>query len=240
MSAELRQLLALLEARVNGEASPEAGEDEAGDLPSAGRYFADAIMQPGKLAAAGLAAIHAHQYSVDPATGRQCQGVSFGALTAALDDLMGKMLAPSAGTEVIESHLLASGVLLGNAATAWLTYSLKADDTDKAEVFGRLALRAQEQQRKTLKTLADIRSPKRATFIKRQVNQAINQQVNNGDNGLDDKSLVESQAENFSDRNPHELLEVLPSERLDTRTQGPASGVDPQLEALGAIHRPQD
>lgn len=55
MSAELQQLLALLEARVNGKASQAAGEDEAGDLPSAGRYFADAIMQPGKLAAAGLA-----------------------------------------------------------------------------------------------------------------------------------------------------------------------------------------
>lgn len=235
MSAELRQLLALLEARVNGKASPEAGEDEAGDLPSAGRYFADAIMQPGKLAAAGLAAIHAHQYSVDPATGRPCQGVSISALTAALDGLMDKALSPSAGSEVIESHLLASGVLLGNVATAWLNQSMKAETVDKIEAYGRLALRAQEQQRKTLKTLADIRSPKRATFIKRQVNQAINQQVNNGD-----KSLVESQTENFSDRNPHELLEVLPSERLDTRTQGPASGVDPQLEALGAIHRPKD
>lgn len=235
MSAELQQLLALLEARVNGKASQAAGEDEAGDLPSAGRYFADAIMQPGKLAASGLAATYAHQYSVDPATGRQCQGVSFGALTAALDDLMDKALTPSAGSEVVESHLLASGVLLGNVAAAWLNESMKAETVDKIEAFGRLALRAQEQQRKTLKTLADIRSPKRATFIKRQVNQAINQQVNNGD-----KSLVESQTENFPDRNPHELLEVLPSERLDTRTQGPASGVDPQLEAVGAIHRPQD
>lgn len=240
MSADLQRLLALLEARVNGKASQAAGKDEAGDLPSAGRYFADAIMQPGKLAAAGLAAIHAHQYSVDPATGKPCQGVAVGALTEAMNDLMVRALSPSAGSEVIESHLLASGVLLGNVATAWLNESMKAETVEKIEAFGRLALRAQEQQRKTLKTLADIRSPKRATFIKRQVNQAINQQVNNGDNGLDDKSLVESQAENFSDRNPHELLEVLPSERLDTRTQGPASGVDPQLEALGAIHRPQD
>ncbi len=235
MSGELQQLLALLEARINGKASQAAGEDEAGDPPKAGRYFADAIMQPSNLAASGLAATYAHQYSVDPATGRPCQGVAVGALTAALDGLMDKALAPSAGSEVIESHLLASGVLLGNVAAAWLNESMKAETADKIEAFGRLALRAQEQQRKTLKTLADIRSPKHATFIKRQVNQAINQQVNNGD-----KSLVESQTENFSDRNPHELLEVLPSERLDTRTQGPASGVDPQLEALGAIHRPQD
>ena len=41
----------LLEARINGKASQAAGEDEAGDPPKAGRYFADAIMQPGNLAA---------------------------------------------------------------------------------------------------------------------------------------------------------------------------------------------
>lgn len=229
MSTDLQELLALLEARCG---APQERDEH---LPQAGRYFAETVMLPGKLAASGLAAIYAHQYSVDPATGRKCQGVAVKALSESLDGLMAKALAPSAGSETIESHLLASAVLLGNTATTWLSYSMKAETVEKSEMYGRLALRAQEQQRKTLKTLADIRDPKRTTFIKRQINQAINQQVNNGD-----KSLVATQTKNFSDRNPSELLEVIPSERLDTRTQGTASGIDAPLEAVGAIHRPED
>ena len=235
MSAELQEILALLEARAKESPQEEIDYEEDERLPPAGRYFAETVMLPGKLAASGLAAIYAHQYSVDPVTGKRCQGVAFSALSESLDALMAKALAPSAGSEAIESHLLASVVLLGNTATAWLNNSIKAEMAEKAEMYGRLALKAQEQQRKTLKTLADIRDPKRTTFIKRQVNQAINQQVNNGG-----KSPVASQAENFSDRNPNELLEVIPSERLDTRTQGTASGIDTPLEAMGAIHRPED
>lgn len=216
------------------EVEAEAEAEETEPLPKAGRYFADVVMNPGKLAASGLATVHANQYSADPATGEPRQGVTFGALAEALENLMVEALSPSSGMEVIERHLLASIVLLGNVTTAWLTYSLKAEGTDKAEVFGRLALKAQEQQRKTLKTLADLRSPKRVAFIK-QLNAAHQQIVNNGG-----KSPVVADHENFMDRNPSELLEVIPSERLDTRTQSPASGADSQLATLGAVHRPQD
>jgi len=55
----------------------------------------------------------------------------------------------------------------------------KSDYLDQMEVSGRLALKAQNQCRATLATLAEIKNPKRATFIKQQ-NHAVNQQINNG------------------------------------------------------------
>lgn len=235
MTPDPTDMLAML-AAMAGElpGQGEADKEPAKGLPKAGRYFAEAVVKPERIAASGLAAVYIHQYSTDPATGQACQGVTPVALTDALCDLMGAALAPSAGLEAIEQHLLASAVLLGNAASAWLTYSMKAEETGKAEVFGRLALKAQEGQRKTLKALADIRSPKRATFIK-QVNAAHQQVVNNGG-----RSSVAPQIENFSARKPSELLEVLPGERLDTRAQGSARDFDSRMEAVGAVHGAED
>ncbi|RFC35356.1 MAG: hypothetical protein DID92_2727744208 [Candidatus Nitrotoga sp. SPKER] len=51
---------------------------------------------------------------------------------------------------------------------------------DAAEKYLRMALKAQAQCRTTLETLAEIKAPKSATFIK-QTNIAEQQQVNNGD-----------------------------------------------------------
>lgn len=47
------------------------------------------------------------------------------------------------------------------------------------EVFGRLALKAQNQTRQTASTLAEIKGIKKTTFI-HQLNHAHNQQINNG------------------------------------------------------------
>lgn len=46
------------------------------------------------------------------------------------------------------------------------------------QVFTDVALKAQNQSRKTLVALAELKHPKRTTFIKQQ-NNAVNQQVNN-------------------------------------------------------------
>jgi hypothetical protein len=106
--------------------------------------------------------------------------------------------------------------------------------TDVAEKYLRMALKAQSQCRTTLETLAEIKSPRSATFIK-QANIAEQQQVNNGPtvNGASPLHAHETKTENQS----NELLEVHHGERMDSGAAGAAIGTDPQLETVGKIDR---
>lgn len=91
-----------------------------------------------------------------------------------------------------------------------------------------LALRAQNQCRATLETLANVKFPKSATFI-RQANIAEQQQVNNG-------ALPRARA---SDAIPSsELLEAKPYEafRLDLGATGTTGEAHSPLETLGEVH----
>ena len=102
---------------------------------------------------------------------------------------------------------------------------------DATELYLRLAFRAQAQCRATIETLAQVKYPKSATFIK-QANIAQQQQVNNDR----DPTAKPSRTEKNIDAT-NELLEAQHGERLDTRATGEASGGDPHMETLGAIHR---
>ena len=72
-----------------------------------------------------------------------------------------------------QTHTLNSlfGMLVGKMSIA--------EQLKHFEVFGRLALKAQNQTRQTASTLAEIKGVKKTTFI-HQLNNAQNQQVNNG------------------------------------------------------------
>ena len=99
-----------------------------------------------------------------------------------------------------------------------------------AETYMRLALKAQAQCRATLETLANIKNP--PVVYARQANIANGpQQVNNG--------LGTSPASNQASP-PNELLETEHGKRVEPGTAGAAIGVDPALEAVGAIHRAAD
>jgi hypothetical protein len=50
---------------------------------------------------------------------------------------------------------------------------------NQVQVLADIGLRAQSNSRKALATLAEIKNPRRATFIK-QLNHAVNQQINEG------------------------------------------------------------
>lgn len=93
-----------------------------------------------------------------------------------------------------------------------------------------LALKAQSQCRATLQTLVDVKYPRQATFIK-QANIANQQQVNNGTPPAVEPSREEKPIQS------NELLEAQHGKRMDTGKTGAASGADPQLETVGAIHR---
>lgn len=100
-----------------------------------------------------------------------------------------------------------------------------AEEFGDAQIFVDLAMKIQNNCRKTVLTLSEIRNPKKTTFIKQQ-NCAVNQQVNN-DNTVDipKKSSLEN-----------ELLKVkhVPMELRTTITAIPT---DSQLETMGEINR---
>lgn len=94
-----------------------------------------------------------------------------------------------------------------------------------------LALKAQSQCRATLQTLSDVKHPNQPTFIK-QANIAGQQQVNNG---------TASPSREEKPVQSNELLKDTCHETeiigMDTGAARSASGNDPQLEAVGALHR---
>jgi hypothetical protein len=90
-----------------------------------------------------------------------------------------------------------------------------------AAIIADIALRAQNQSRKTLAVLAEIKNPRRTTFIKQQ-NNAVNQQVNNA---------IKSKSEKIK-KVANELLELKDEQRLDTRAAASSITDDSQVEAV--------
>jgi hypothetical protein len=104
------------------------------------------------------------------------------------------------------------------------------------ETLLRLALKAQAQCRATIETLAEVKQPKSATFVKQQ-NVAYQQQVNNGENIASDKRTNSpSHGKNKSNRQ-NELLDDKDGKWLDGRTTIATIDDDTQMETMGAIDR---
>jgi hypothetical protein len=104
------------------------------------------------------------------------------------------------------------------------------------ETYLRMAFKAQAQCRATLETLAEVKYPKAATFVKQQ-NVAYQQQVNNGgDNATNTPAGAHAHGKKSNQLN--ELLEEQHGERLDTRTKSTAGGNDSHLDPVEVCNRP--
>lgn len=158
-------------------------------------------------------------------------GADWSATLRALNDLRADALGNAGDTKAIERMLLAQSVVLQSMFANYMTRASRTDMLPKLQAFAELALKAQNQCRRTLATLAEIRNPRRAMFVK-QVNNAVNQQVNN------DKSLSATESREIPESEPLELLTVIPGETLDTGRTATPIGSRASLEAVGALHRP--
>ncbi|MDX2503552.1 MAG: hypothetical protein QNL62_03620 [Gammaproteobacteria bacterium] len=114
----------------------------------------------------------------------------------------------------LENMLLSQTHVLNAVFTNMVSHLSAADTLTKLDTYGRLALKAQTQTRQTISTLAEIKGIKKTTFI-HQVNQAHNQQVNNGAGENLKKSA-----------NERELI------NLDTRSKKSSTGEDSNDETL--------
>ena len=125
---------------------------------------------------------------------------------------------------------------------------------DATEKYMRLALKAQGQCRATAETLAEIKFPRSATFIK-QANIAGQQQVNNGGPAAKNHSETMIEAKNHAETvtnkatstricapektiNPtNELISEQANATLDTTGTRASSRLDSKLEAVAASNR---
>lgn len=101
------------------------------------------------------------------------------------------------------------------------------------ETFLRLALKAQNQSRMTLETLAAIKNPPVVFAKQANINHGNgNQQVNNGASPTMPNNPHAHAEKNVNQ--PNELLEVQHgSEKLDTRTAGAAIGKNKAMATVG-------
>ena len=102
------------------------------------------------------------------------------------------------------------------------------------ETYLRMAMKAQNQCRMTLETLATIKNPPVVVARQANINNGGQQQVNNGTApaGHPPAHAANVQAA------PTGLLEQQHGEWMDTGAAGTAGGVDPHLAPVGAVHRP--
>lgn len=103
------------------------------------------------------------------------------------------------------------------------------------EAYLRMALKAQNQCRMTLETLATIKNPPVVFARQANINNGGQQQVNNGAAPPPAEALAH--AANMQAA-PTGLLEQQHAEWLDTRAAGATGGADQHLAPVGEVHRP--
>ncbi len=89
----------------------------------------------------------------------------------------------------LEDHLINQMVILQRIFEVYTQKMISNKHPEYQKIFGSLALRAQNQSRKTIATLVELKNPKKLTFIKQQNNAQINLNQKN------DKQTIESGSE---------------------------------------------
>jgi hypothetical protein len=136
----------------------------------------------------------------------------------------------------LEGMLTAQAEALNAMFNQMAKKSIHAEYLPQMETFMRMALKAQSQCRTTVETIAEIKFPKSATFI-RQANIANQQQVNNGHS--ETNTRTHAQAGKVIDSST-ELLNEVNHAALDTGRTAAAIGLDKGLAALEAVDRTKD
>ena len=121
-----------------------------------------------------------------------------------------------------ESMLIAQAHTLDGLFAKLTTKALGSTELDRLERYLRLALKAQNQTRATLQTLAELKAPKQIAFV-RQANIGNQVQVNTDSRPARTRKKRKAQ---------NELLEVRHGERLDTRAQGETGSIDPAMATV--------
>jgi HD superfamily phosphohydrolase len=199
--------------------------DRQAEIVKLKKTGAECMTSSSMVNANAIQALHAKTF-----IGDGVQGIDFSTTVIELE----KAIAKVRGGDIsgLEAMLICQAQTLENVFLHFITRASNAEYLKNLDLYMHLALKAQNQSRATLATLAELKNPRRATFIKQQ-NNAVNQQVNN-------QTDPDSENRKISEQFANELLEQQHGERLDFGATATASGTDTILEAVGAIHRTKD
>jgi hypothetical protein len=151
-----------------------------------------------------------------------------GAHVAALSEVMDSL--ESGDLSHCENMLLGQAHALQSIFVDLARRATKQEYLKQWEGYLRMALKAQNQCRMTLQTLAEIKNPRPVSFVKQANITSGPQQINNG------SAATPPQArEKAGERN--ELLENQHGNYLDTGAQSTAGRADPHMEAVEVGHR---
>jgi hypothetical protein len=134
----------------------------------------------------------------------------------------------------------AEGMLMGQAQALqamFMNFAKRASyqkQVSNIESLVRMALKAQNQCRMTLETLANVKNP--PVVIARQANIAHGPQQVNNDAARNTPAPRTGSRATKPDR-ANELLEAKNGERLDTRATGTAGSAHPSMATVGKGHR---
>jgi len=121
-----------------------------------------------------------------------------------------------------ELSLLSQAKTLDVLFNEMTSASLAATNFETARFYADMALRAQNQCRKTLLAIATIRNPPPKQIVEQQ-NIALNQQINNSELATAIRGKIKSK---------NELLEEINAQRLDTRTTQATIPTNPEMATL--------
>lgn len=165
-------------------------------------------------------------------------------LAALVDNLAGSIKQVNAGDMTgAEAMLYAQAQALQAMFTNFSRRALKQEYQKNLEAFFRMALKAQNQCRMTLETLANIKNPPVVFARQANINNGGQQQVNNGTVPTDAVNPARVRADAgahaaIQEADQTGLLEASDGQRMDTGAQGAAGGADPHLATVGEIDRP--
>ena len=159
---------------------------------------------------------------------------------AGLDVIEAQRLLKQQGQAVQEGDLSAiEGVLAAQLQVLHQSFSVcmakgfGCKNMENILAYTHLALKMQEQTRKTASTLASIKAPRQTAFIKQQVNTAQNQQVINGP--------VNNTSKSFSGELEQPQNELRGREYgMDAGATIETSGIDTPAPTMGEVHRAED
>ena len=116
--------------------------------------------------------------------------------------------------------------------------NMGGEHLEATETYLRLALKAQGQCRATVEALAEIKTPRAVAFVK-----AAQANISNGPQQVNNDAAVSHTRTEDSPKPANELLEDATHEQQQRMVPGaqaaPARG-NPEVEAVGAVHRAED
>jgi hypothetical protein len=141
-----------------------------------------------------------------------------------------KKLAEGTDTNEIQVMLATQAITLQAVFNSQLMGMGNCSTQGGVNAFADRAMRAQEQCRKTLQTLAEVKNPRRPSqFIKTYVSKQLNQ-----------LRLEQKNSETFQPNPANELLKESLNAAVDSGGTAAAAKTHPVLETVGEINRPEN